>query len=584
MDIKIILGSLKYKSSVDTDNFISVPFLNKIKELDEFDRNINYNLAQLFDDERQASSIFRISAKIDFLFKNVYSGFTNSSILNYKPFTNNLAYVDAVTSLLTNNWGGYPQYSEFDLIRTDNKVSGYTTNSGTTQPHIKFINKSASTYNWTQYITYPYENDNNKKLQYHITQSNNHIWTCSDGIPFYIKRPYTINGQPCISFICPVKHNLKIGDWVEIEFVNPWSGYNGVKTFQVYSLGNNSYQSDEYIFNIYDIGFTGFTFLNLSKGTFKRILDIANSAETKSIYYVRKHKVLTTVKDSVLNNAGYNLNPFNVKKQFEYITPDNQTRTSIIENNQSYLLNFTKDIDISKYKDNLNRPLTQLFVTIINKGYFGWFNRPISSSNSGIRQGYSFNLTNYISPYWSLTNNAINKTNLIVDSYIRTEGSTNFQFYYTKDLNAGDTLDGDYCEFNKFEQEEKVLSNLYHKLYFNPNLFKIQKISTSNPEGYYYQPHYPITLRAYSSYIEQDSINNSASAPNYSYFSEYSQNLIWRDIYNYGFIDDSGVGVDYPFLNGAHYPTINIIFRLFPEGNVTQNITTIQNPTIDNCE
>jgi hypothetical protein len=583
-DIKIILGSLRFKSAVNTDSTIQVPFVSTQKELDEFDRNVNLSLSQLFNDERQASSIFRPTFKIDFIFKNAYSGYTSIGGVDYKPFTNNLAYVNPTESIGNNIWSGYPQYFEFDLMRTDNDISGYTINSATTQPHISFVNKSASTYNWVQYITYPYENDDSKKLQYYITQTNSHTWTCSDGIPFYIKTPYTINGQPCISFVCPVKHNLNVGDWVELEFINPWNGYNGIKTFQVYKLGDLAYKSSEYIFNIYDIGFTGTSFTNLAKGTFKKIVDINNSAETKSIYYVRKHQVITSVNDAILNKAAYTQNGFGRKIQPDYVTPNNTQRVSLIENNQSYLLNFSKDIDISQYRDNLNRPITQLFLTIINKGYFGWFSRPIASTNSGIREGFEFNLSNTSRPYWSLVNNNISKTNLTVDSYNRTQNGTNFTFYYTKDLNIGDVIDGDFCEFNKFLQEERVISNLYHKIYFNPQLFKIEKITTSNTNGYYYQPHHPLNLRTYSSFIEEESILNVDSAPDYAYFSEYSQTLIWRDIYEYGFVDDLGVGVDYPFINNCHYPTINMIFRVLPEGSTTENITTIVSPIIDECE
>jgi hypothetical protein len=60
-------------------------------------------------------------------------------------------------------------------------------------------------------------------------------------------------------------------------------------------------------------------------------------------------------------------------------------------------------------------------------------------------------------------------------------------------------------------------------------------------------------------------------------------------------VDTSGVGVDYPFLNGAQYPYENTIFRITPEnynipsdyadvGSVPVNITTIADPIVDECE
>ena len=84
--------------------------------------------------------------------------------------------------------------------------------------------------------------------------------------------------------------------------------------------------------------------------------------------------------------------------------------------------------------------------------------------------------------------------------------------------------------------------------------------------------------------LETGSAKNVVGIPNYSYFST-SQNLfIWRDLYTYGFIDSGGLGVDYPFLNGTHYPSTKIIFRLFPEGNVPEQLYAIADPDTDDCE
>lgn len=583
IDTKIILGPKRYQSSINNDLLINVPLDNTSKEIDEFDRDSTLSLAQLFDDERQSSSIFRLTSKIDLIFFNAYSGITGNGGTDYKPFTNNLYYINSEESFNTNNWSGYPQYVEFDLIRNDNNVLGYT--KGLTGPlpiipHVNFVNKSATTYNWTQYISYAYENDYTRILQYDRTTSNNVTWVSGDGIPFYIENPYTINGQNLISFICPVEHGLSVGEWVEIN-IPGWNGVNGNYTFQVYSLGQTGFNSGMYIFNIYNNGFSSNDFVNSSEGTFKRIIDINNPLESKSKYYIRKHKILTDVNNTILNKAGFDQNGFGVKRQYEYssLTPNKEARISQKEGNQSYLLTFSKDIDISKYRDNLNRPLSELFVTIINKGYFGWLNKPFTG-NIGVREGYKYNLSYNPSNYWSLTNNSVNKSTLETNSY--TNGG--FTFYYNKDLKSGDTLNGDYCEFNQIEQKERVISNIYHKLWFNPLLFNINKTVTTNPSGYYYNPHHSIKLRVYSDYIEEGDIKDVDGVPDYSYYSEHYKTLRWRDLYTYGFIDKTGLGVDYPFINGTHYPSTNIIFRVFPEGNVSEDIYAISDPIIDDCE
>ena len=183
-----------------------------------------------------------------------------------------------------------------------------------------------------------------------------------------------------------------------------------------------------------------------------------------------------------------------------------------------------------------------------------------------------------------MTNGGINLSSLPANSYNRTLSGTQYTFYYNEDLKSGDTINGAYCEFNEFEQRERVLSDLYHKLGFNPNLFKIIPQNQLNPNGYYYKPHSPITLRVYSDYIEEGLVEDIDGVPDYAYYSQYNQKLLWRDLYTYGFIDESGNGVDYPFINGAHYPSTNIIFRVIPEGNIAEDANAISTPVIDECE
>ena len=138
-DIRVILGSLRYKSAPNTTLLFNVPLIQTAKENVEFDRNINIELEQVFDDERQSSDIIRPTCKFSLLFQNAYSGFTN-----YPPFENNLYYLNSASAAAlqclsgatTISWTGFPQYNEFAFIRTDYNVSGYT------QPpneHLNFI-------------------------------------------------------------------------------------------------------------------------------------------------------------------------------------------------------------------------------------------------------------------------------------------------------------------------------------------------------------------------------------------------------------------------------------------------------------
>ena len=604
-DIRVVLGSLRYKSAIDTNLMFNVPLIQTTKENVEFDRTIDISLSQVFDDERQKSDTFRPTCKFSVLFKNSYVGTSN-----YTPLTNNLSYVNSsqsaslACSMGINNiiWSGYPQYNEFDFIRTDYNVPGYTKPNSDGEVHIDFVSKSASTYNWGFYVSYPYDN-NYTKIMEAVDSSSSQLlnWVCSDGIPFVIRNG-NLNGQSIISFRCPVKHGLTEGEYVKLSF-----DYNGITTYPVYSVGNGYYGSDEYVFSIQNVGFTGSTFNNGTTGTFVRIIDISNSGETTSKYYVRKHKILTGIEDSVLVKAGFDQNIFGSKKIYESsgYTPNKISRVSIIDGSQSYNLSLNVDININPIRDNQKRPITELFFTTIWKGYFGLTlgtKKPYNQNSfSGLKSGYEFNLplVNGQPSHWWGTNNPHSETGFPLGVYNTPLGiqppNNLIDFVYVKPLMGGDTFDGDYCEWNNYEQLERVISETYHKITYNPNVFNIQPQNQTNQMGYYYRPINPITLRVFSDYIEDGSSKNVVGIPDYAFYSLNDDKFYWRDLYSYGYIDPNGLGVNYPFLNGTHYPFTDIIFRIIPEGtnyiestytpggnNFTNG--TINQPTNDNCE
>ena len=153
-------------------------------------------------------------------------------------------------------------------------------------------------------------------------------------------------------------------------------------------------------------------------------------------------------------------------------------------------------------------------------------------------------------------------------------------------LNEGDVIDGDFCEWNDYEQKERVISRYVNKITFNQNFFVQQNSAFQNNQyGYYYYPHNPITIKVYSDYIEEaDADAEVVGIPDYAFYSNASNGFRWRDIFPFGYIDTENLGVDYPFTNGKHYPYQNTIFRVFPEGIGLPNINEIVDPEIDGCE
>jgi hypothetical protein len=560
----LIPSGLRYKGAPSLDEELSLTLEEQSQQITEYDRTSTLNLAQVYDDERQGCTVFRPTFKVTYLYDNTYTGTTT-----YLPFQYNLYYTDPASSKQSGIWRGFPQYYEFDFYRPN-----------VADNHFQYKAKSAYTYNWMYYLTYPYENDNNKQLTYYSTTNNDVNWIASSGIPFSISNR-TSNGNGLVSFICISPHGLTPGEYVELSIT-----YRGSNIFQVNSIGNGLFGSDKNVFNIFNIGFTGSTFNNGTTGTFKRVINPDNLEETRSKYYVKKYKVLTNLTDLAVTKAGFEKNVFGEEKKLEYssITPNNVTRVSQKASSNAYDVTSNYDLEFAGLLDNQKRPLNEISLTIVNKGYSGYFNQPLNGV--GLKQGWEFNLTKTTNPYWDLNNQRSN-TSIPVSAYTLTKGATK-TFFYNLDLKIGDVMDGDFCEWNDYEQIERVVAPYYHKIKYNQTVFQTTNNFSTNSPGFYYKPHNTMVLKVFSDYIETAALGLIDNVPSYSFFSTEDQEFRWRDIYTYGFIDDLDRGVDYPFLNTAHYPYTQVIFRLIPEGiNYNDNPDGFDfaiKPLIDECE
>lgn len=555
----IVPSEIQFPESPTVDQSVQISLEGKQQVITEYDRSATISLEQVYDDERQACSVFRPTFKIIYLYGNTITGSTN-----YFPFQYNLYLVGEVESVSSGVWKGFPQYYEFDFFRPN-----------ISDQHVDYYAKSAYTYNWSYYFTYASQNNENKVLNTTLCAIN--TWVAKDGIPFTINNTQ-LGGLNVIQFICVAPHGLTPGEYVKLSFK-----YRNNDLFEVFSLGNGQTDSDTHIFNVYNYGFIGTTFSSGKVGTFRRMINPDNPVETLSKYYVRQHKVLTGVDDLLMTKSGFEKNVFleEQKLQLSSLTPNQITRISKKTSSNAYTVSSAYDLNFSGITDNQKRPVSEMFLTIIFKGYSGYFFDP--SRNIGIKQGWQFNITPNPNSWWN-QNNVNSDTTVGLNKYTKNQGATQFTFAYSKTLNIGDLIDGDFCEWNDYEQAERVVSPYYQKIIFNKNNF------TAVPEnlGYYYEPHNKMTLRVFSDYVETANVGEIDNVPSYSYFSQIDQQFRWRDIYTYGFIDSNSDGVDYPFLNSAHYPFENVVFRLIPEGaNYNSTIEGINfpiKPFIDECE
>jgi hypothetical protein len=560
----LIPSGLRYKGAPSIDEELSITLQQQGQQITEYDRTQTINLAQVYEDERQTCTVFRPTFKITYLYDNVYDGVTT-----YQPFEYNLYYTDPSKSKQSGIWKGFPQYYEFDFYRPNVNDS-----------HFSYKSKSAYTYNWMYYLTYPFKNDYEKELTYYSSDDNNITWVASQGIPFTIQRT-TQNGNGLISFICIAPHGLTPGEYVELSLT-----YRDSNIFQVYSLGNGKFESDVHVFNVFNIGYTGSTFNNGVEGTFKRVINPDNLEETKSKYYIKQYKFLTNIEDLAMTKAGFEKNVFNEEKKIEYssITPNLVTRISQKNSSNTYDVTTNYDLDLVNLLDNQKRPINEISLTIVNKGYSGYFNQPLN--RIGIKQGWEFNLTKTTNPWWDL-NNETSNSNVLTSAYTQTNGSTK-TFFYNLDLKKDDVMDGDFCEWNDYEQTERVVSPYYHKIKFNQNVFQSTPDYTTNPPGYYYTPHNSMTLKVFSDYVETGELETIDATPSWAFYSTADEQFRWRDLYTYGYIDNLGRGVDYPFMNTAQYPYTSVVFRLIPEGiNYNDNLDGSDvafKPLVDECE
>lgn len=583
-DITIVLPREQFKGSVDRTLSIPIELGGDRKQLIESDRSKNVSALEESEKERAASNIYRIGGKITQIFANTLFGSTEyNGFKNYLYLFNPVNTLENNDILFNNNgervvdtfnlkWSGFPQYSEFNFIRTD-----------ADNPHLDYKPQSASTYNWGCYLSYVFSSDTNQRMSYVDRQisGNTLDFVVSDGIPFTIINTVD-NGKNYITFRCGGKHNLTPFQFVELSLT-----YNGTNIFQVSSIGEAGFSNEDTTFSILNPGYTGNTFTTGTVGTLKRISDISNISESRSEYYVRLHKILTDENGVVINKMGFENTPFVNKQQVEYsaLTPNLQERVSTLDGTQSYSFTVVNDFNLEGFKTTHNRPLTDVYLTIINKGYAGWFNKPNPDTNTSIQYGWDFNYQTDIVDEWWSTNNIDSFSNISVGQYNKVDNGITYVFYYNNPLKVDDILVGDFCEFNKLEQIELVVSECNHKLTFNDSLYSIDSFNNAIPEGYFYKPFHQIKLRVFSESVSTDINVSGLNRPTWAYYSVNRGVWLWREILLPGVLELGDNGVNYPFLNGAHYPFKQTLFLLStPFKNINQSVINTDAPMMDDCE
>ena len=427
--------------------------------------------------------------------------------------------------------------------------------------------------NWDICITYPYENDDsNDRILINGTLEE----VDEQGNPLYVnglllasyRQTKGTSGQDIILFRSYVRHNLSVGSkfklYYNVKNGNSEARFIEIKDrqFEVVNVGNLNGDYLDYYFYINDVndikqilGIAEDEKIDETAYNF-RFVKVVNDRDCK--YYYRKFRKLPNLRfkkeeltDEIVNDeslfeayidrncrkdSNTEMRPFN-KEQY----PLAFART--IYNDANTQIVFTDTIDIDKFVDNLGRPLTELFITIIkrNKGHDLWYKKVKTKNNlKNIEFSHCFGkLVSGLDVHgeWSDDEYVRKDREAIGDCCLltNTEGKLlddDIVLEHNKLVNGidKDIFYGDVVELDRYNMKETVLSDVHfrfnteqreHKFQsdeLNCGVFIFDEIETDDydrdgfvcseneiedttyrPEGYHYKAHYPIQVREFGS-------------------------------------------------------------------------------------
>lgn len=543
---KILLNSVRLPNNVNVDTQIQFGLenVNKPIPLNKVDTTVSQ--FEQFEKERGESGIYRFYGVVKPVIGNTIF---NENIKIYKDQNQNIVSKPILSSAIfeKDGWIGYynDEPDEDALQFNDNKSAlceffpfdpGYD--------RLNFLD-SDGIQNFLLKITYPF-----KSRDIVIVKNGANI-SLKDGIPIIEQFTIKLNGRNYTGFRTAMNHGLIDGDKISLlNFVDNTLNNTlnlGVKPYKVFKLGNQTNDNKLRTFVIdvdpSDISFT------VGISTVKRVV-----RDKPSSYYVRQFKSITSsdYKDYDIYPAAYGVTYFN----------DNVAA-----------FNFKKDVNVDGLVDNLNRPLSELYLTIVKNDND---NDP-TSINTQYWQSKQQNLpTPFNTRFWTKISAGYlleNDTN--INYNVRSYGDSNFvgSSYYENIDESDDVFDGDIVEYNQNELLERRLEIIYHRIntVYRERLNEIDNTKENKKEGYIYSPFNLIQIREFANFInpvvnlqsiiDKYNITNltdlvelrkSFRIPDYAL--EISPNVFkWRDLLEIGEVDSTGNGVDYPFEDGAHY-------------------------------
>lgn len=445
-----------------------------------------------------------------------------------------LSFEESVNANLTdeNGWFGFINSSSIKTVGTDgksvsnfNKVINYQEGCDFIDmyPDRKaftfspFYNKSQKRleYNWDIFVTYAYDKDECNPLV-----SNTAIKNALSVIR--VVEGTGISGETIFIFRCYTKHNLKRGDMIRVFKTE--TGDDGVETstqigiYRVSNTGDTDKGNSDYYFYVDGFDVPG-EIVNCNDIRIRKVYNGMDSS-----YYVRKLKKIKKSSNGVESDLGSE----RYKLAF----------ASTIYDDDTTQITFTDDIDVEGLSDNLGRPITELFITIVktNAGNEKWYSdsdtitqadaKKIEISHCFGKLTAGFILSHEKSDYsqskiqkkieWMLGANVINNNNKFGSNRKQIEVPSEDEDFlcdvveFSPEDGLEHVLSDCAYRFNTYQREhaaEITDKFIYHEIYFDDYDVPPPSVSDSNfiiknesdmvnrDEGYYYKANYPIPIR-----------------------------------------------------------------------------------------
>lgn len=260
--------------------------------------------------------------------KDGWIGFNNPTTFHISALSNGNEYY--INKCINNREG-----CEFIMMAPEKDLFYFTPKKN---PYKKRLE-----YNWDYCLTYPAES---------VYDDGAVLIGRGKGLPLSpfkqagVIKPYLEQNAPSglqlALFRSPVKHNLLKGDFVNIKFSNGQTIKCGV-----ISVGDWDGKNKDRYFSIrLD------DFIDDTTSTPERFTKVVNGFECE--YYFRKFKKFEGEYRSTLNRLAF---------------------AGTVYGDEVSQIVYTDDIDISEYTDNLGRPLTEIYLTLIksNRGFRKWY-------------------------------------------------------------------------------------------------------------------------------------------------------------------------------------------------------------------